>query len=378
RYRLAARRTGGHRRRLRGRQRRVRRQRPRDRTARAAPRARRRRRQQVRSAASHPCSDLQGGHPVNASPTTGATPPAVSTGQGIWLVAERELSTKLRSKAYLISTAILLLVALAGVIWAGIASANPSSTPIAATSAAASALDELDGYEITDVDDRDAAQELVASGEVDAAVVDDASSATGLVIIADKEAPQTLLMMLSATPDVELLNPDGASGALRYILGTAFGLVFMMAAMMFGMPVATSVVEEKQTRVVEILLSSIPARVLLAGKVLGNTILAISQILLLVAVGTVGLIVTGQTEILAGLGGPVIWFAVFFLFGFILLAAMFAAAGSMVSRQEDVGATMTPVMYLTMIPYFLVIFFGDNPVVMTVLSYVPFSAPVGM
>ncbi|MCC2028242.1 ABC transporter permease [Microbacterium sp. YMB-B2] len=307
-----------------------------------------------------------------------ASPAAVSSAQGIWLVAERELSTKLRSKAYLISTGILLLIVLAGVIWAGVSSANPSSTPVAATAGAAPALEDLGGYDVTEVGDRDAAAALVESGEVDAAVVDDASSATGIVIIADEEAPQGLLMALSVTPEVELLSPDAAPGPLRYLLGIAFGLVFMMAAMMFGTPIATSVVEEKQTRVIEILLSSIPARVLLAGKVIGNTILAISQILLLVAVGTVGLIVTGQTEILAGLGGPVVWFAVFFLFGFILLAAMFAAAGSMVSRQEDVGATMTPVMYLTMIPYFLVIFFGDNPVVMTVLSYVPFSAPVGM
>jgi len=152
----------------------------------------------------------------------------------------------------------------------------------------------------------------------------------------------------------------------------------MMAAITFGSPIATSVVEEKQTRVIEILLSAIPARILLAGKVLGNTLLAISQILLLVVVGAIGLMVSGQTAVLQGLGGPIAWFAVFFFFGFILLAAMFAAAGSLVSRQEDVGATMTPVMYLTMIPYFLVIFFGDNPVVMTVLSYVPFSAPVGM
>lgn len=309
---------------------------------------------------------------MNASPT------AVSTAQGVWLVAERELSTKLRSKAYLISTGILLLIALAGVIWAGVSSANPSSTPIAATGTTASAVEQLGGYDVTEVADREEATALVESGDVDAAVIDDASSPAGIVIIADKEAPQSLLMALSAAPEVELLNPDAGSGPLRYLLGIGFGLVFMMAAMMFGMPVATSVVEEKQTRVVEILLSSIPARVLLAGKVIGNTILAISQILLLVAVGTVGLIVTGQTEILAGLGGPVAWFAVFFLFGFILLAAMFAAAGSMVSRQEDAGATLTPVMYLAMIPYFLVIFFGDNPVVMTVLSYVPFSAPVGM
>ncbi|WP_426187382.1 ABC transporter permease [Microbacterium sp. TWP3-1-2b2] len=303
---------------------------------------------------------------------------AVSTGQGVWLVAERELSTKLRSKAYLVSTAILLLIALAGVIWAGFASSNSSDTPIASTNATASALSEVDGYDVTEVADRDEATALVESGKVDAAVIDDASAVTGLVIIADKEAPQSLLMALSATPEVELLNPDAAGGPLRYLLGIGFGLVFMMSAMMFGMPVASSVVEEKQTRVVEILLSSIPARVLLAGKVVGNTILAISQILLLATVGSIGLMVTGQTGLLAGLGGPVIWFAVFFLFGFILLAAMFAAAGSMVSRQEDAGTTLTPVMYLTMIPYFLVIFFGDNPVVMTVLSYVPFSAPVGM
>src|SRR5690606_18468911 len=99
-----------------------------------------RRRQPIRSAASHPRADLQGGHPVNASSGTTTLPRAVSTGQGVWLVAERELSTKLRSKAYLISTAVLLLIALAGVIWAGVASANSEATPVAATSAAASTL----------------------------------------------------------------------------------------------------------------------------------------------------------------------------------------------------------------------------------------------
>jgi ABC-2 type transport system permease protein len=310
--------------------------------------------------------------------STGSATTAVSTAQGVWLVAERELSTKLRSRAYLISTAVLLLMALAGVIWAGVASASPSSTPIAATSAAASVLDGADGLAITEVADRAEAEDLVRSGDVEAAVLDDSSSPTGTLVLADEEAPDELLLMLSESPTVELLNPDAAGGPMRYLLGIAFGLVFMMAAITFGSPIATSVVEEKQTRVIEILLSAIPARVLLAGKVLGNTLLAISQILLLVAVGTVGLIVSGQTAVLQGIGGPIAWFAVFFFFGFILLAAMFAAAGSLVSRQEDVGATLTPVMYLTMIPYFLVIFFGDNAVVMTVLSYVPFSAPVGM
>jgi ABC-2 type transport system permease protein len=50
----------------------------------------------------------------------------------------------------------------------------------------------------------------------------------------------------------------------------------------------------------------------------------------------------------------------------------------MVSRQEDIGSTTMPLMVLVMAPYILVIVFNDNPLVMTILSYIPFSAPVAM
>ena len=304
--------------------------------------------------------------------------PTVSTAQGVWLVAERELSTRLRTKSFLISTAILLIAVLAGVLWAGFSAGGSSTTPVAATEAVAAGL-PAEAFDVTEVADRGAAEALVEAGDVDAALIEDPASPTGLTIIALDEAPSSLVSALSVAPTVELLDPAAAGdGAMRYILGVIFGAVFFMAAMTFGTPITTSVVEEKQTRVVEILISAIPARVLLAGKVIGNTILAIGQILLLIAVAVIGLIVTGQTEFLQGIGTPVVWFAVFFLFGFVLLAAMFAAAGALVSRQEDTGPTLTPVLYLTMIPYFLVIFFSDNPLVMTILSYVPFSAAVGM
>jgi len=82
--------------------------------------------------------------------------------------------------------------------------------------------------------------------------------------------------------------------------------------------------------------------------------------------------------VLALVGAPMVWFVVFFAVGFVLLAAMFAAAASLVSRMEDTGPVLAPVMYLVMIPYFLVVFFNDNEVVLRVMSYVPFSAPVGM
>lgn len=306
-----------------------------------------------------------------------APPATLSAASGTWLVAEREMGSRLRSKAFLISTAILLVAVVVGIVVMNIVSSTASATPVAATSETASLLPG-DAYDVTEVAGRDEAVALIEDGEVDAAVLPSDGSPTGILVIADESAPDGLVAALSVAPEVELLTPDAPNWGFRYMLGLIFGLVFMMAAMTFGTPITTSVVEEKQTRIIEILLTTVPARVLLAGKVLGNTVLAIGQILLLIAAAVIGLTVTGQTDLLRGFGAPMVWFAAFFLFGFILLAAMFAAAGSMVSRQEDTGPTLTPVIYLTMIPYFLVIFLGDNPVAMTILSYVPFSAPVAM
>jgi ABC-2 type transport system permease protein len=308
-----------------------------------------------------------------------ATPTSAPRGfQSVWLVAEREVGSKLRSRAFVISTVITLLIALAAVIWGGFSAGNPSATQVAVTSATASAVEQVPGVEVTQVADREAAEALVRSGEVSAAVVEDTSTPVGMLIIAADSAPTMLVMGLSVSPPVELLEPATVDFALRYFVSIGFGIVFLLAASLFGGTIAQSVVEEKQTRVVELLLSAVPARALLAGKIIGNTILAMAQILLLAAIAVVGLIVTGQGAVLQGLGAPIAWFAVFFLFGFVLLAALFAAAGSLVSRMEDIGSTTAPLTMLIMAPYFLVIFFNDNPVVLTVMSYVPFSAPVGM
>ena len=298
--------------------------------------------------------------------------------QSVWLVAEREIGSKLRSKAFVISTAILFVIALAGVIWGGFTARDTSGIPVAVTPDATSQVQGIEGLDITDAADRADAEALVRDGSVDAALVGDPSSPVGFALIAESSAPTTLMLMLAKTPTVELLEPDETGGALRYLVAIGFGAVFLLAASLFGGTIVQSVVEEKQTRVVEILISAVPTRALLAGKVIGNTILAMAQILGLAAIAVIGLSVTGQAALLQGLGGPIAWFAVFFFFGFILLASLFAAAAAMVSRQEDIGSTTTPLTFLVMAPYFLVIFFNDNPLVVGIMSYVPFSAPVGM
>lgn len=327
---------------------------------------------------------------ATASPTQPAGhrrtgPASPSLAQSIGLVAEREVKMRLRSKTFLISTGILLLVILAGIVVGGFLAKNAAvdgATKIAVVGSPGSGLTEgtAGKFDITGVPDVAAAEALVKSGDVEAAVVPTDDNATGTEVIFATEADAALVSQLSVQPQVTILDPDadGSAGFLLYIVSLGFGLVFFVSATTFGASIAQSVVEEKQTRVVEILMSAIPVKALLAGKVLGNSILAFGQILAIAALSVIGLTVTGQSELLAGLGTPVVWFVVFFVLGFILLAALFAAAGSLVSRQEDIGSTTTPITMLIMIPYFAVILFNDNPLVMTIMSYVPFSAAVGM
>ncbi|MDR2997269.1 MAG: ABC transporter permease [Microbacterium sp.] len=307
-----------------------------------------------------------------------STPAPASTSSAIWLVAEREIASKLRSKAFLISTGILLLIALAGVLIGGFASKTSTPDEIAATAQTSKVVSALPNVKVVEVADRAEAEKLVKSEKVTAAVVPGEDDGFGFVILAKQDAPQGLVGALSKAPQVVILEPADTNPLVRYLVAIGFGVIFLMAASTFGATIAQSVVEEKSTRVVELLISAIPTRALLAGKVIGNTVLAMAQIILLAAIAVIGLIVTGQNEVLSGIGAPILWFAVFFLFGFILLAALYAAAASMVSRQEDIGSTTMPLMMLIMAPYFLVIFFNDNPVVMTIMSYVPFSAPVAM
>lgn len=299
--------------------------------------------------------------------------------QSVVLVAEREITTRLRSKSFLITTGILLLLVLGGVIAGGIFSQTAGTTSVATIGSLSSELSGLPGVEVTTVDDRAEAEALVSDGTVDAAVLPSKEgSGAPATIIANTEAPSLLVQMLSVSPEVVLLDPDGETSPLSYIAALGFGIIFFISGMTFGPMIAQSVVEEKQTRIVEILMSAVPVSALMAGKVIGNSLLAFAQIIAIAVLAIVGLSVTGQGELLSLLGAPLLWFVGFFIIGFVLLAALFAAVGAMVSRQEDLGSAMTPVTMLIMLPYFAIIFFNDDPKILAIMSYIPFSAPVGM
>ena len=300
--------------------------------------------------------------------------------QAAWLVAEREITTKLRSKAFLISTGVLLLLVLGTVLFGGISSKMGGfggETKVAVVAETADHVNS-EAFEVLKVADRAAAEQAVLSEKVDAAVVPGGDTPVGLTVLAADSPPMSLVQALSASPQVELLKPTTENPMLAYFIAIAFGIVFMMSAITFGTTIAQSVVEEKQTRIVEILLATVSARTILAGKILGNSILALGQVIAIAALTSVGMLATGQDLLLGELGTALIWFAILFAFGFVLLASLYAALASLVSRQEDVASAVSPVMWLVMIPYIAIIMFNTNVKVLAIMSYIPFSAPVGM
>lgn len=298
----------------------------------------------------------------------------------VWVIAKREITTRLASKGFVIPTAIVLAVIIMGaVLGPRVTDMFSSTDQVAVTQETQPVIGALgEGYATEVVADAAAAEQAVTDGDVDYAVVPTDENPTGLVIIAERDAPTTVMNMLSVVPDVQLLDADAPDPMLVYFIGLGFGLVFFFSALTFGMTIAQSVVEEKQSRIVEILLATVPARAILAGKVLGCSLLAFTQVALYAAAGLLGIAINGDELHLEGLGEPIIWFVVLFIFAFVSLAALYGAAASMVSRQEDLSAVSSPIMMLIMLPYFLIIIFSNNETVLAVMSYIPFSAPVAV
>lgn len=308
------------------------------------------------------------------------TPIAPSFWRTVLLVASREVRTRLRSRAFLGMFAILVACAAAATILPNvISSTSPEKVAVIGTPPV-DLTEVVDGdgtayvEVIETVSDRAAGEALLREDEVDA-VLD--FSGGSLTVIGLREPPGRAIDAFSTAPAVELID-QGKDPALGYFVSVAFGVLFFLAASLFGTQIAQSVVEEKSTRIVEILLSTISARALLTGKVLGSSVLAIGQIVVLAAVALTGLAVTGDAVTLSDLGAPILWFVGFFTIGFVMVASMFAATASLVSRAEEIGSATAPVTTLIMVPYLLTFVATGNETLSRVLAWIPFSAPISM
>jgi ABC-2 type transport system permease protein len=168
-------------------------------------------------------------------------------------------------------------------------------------------------------------------------------------------------------------------------------LVFV-TSVTYGMWVATSVAEEKSSRVMELMLNAATPGEMLAGKVVGVGGAGLTQLaaIVLPAAIVVALqvpltrLVLGEdaTDVpLAGLTPSIlVAFVAFFLLGFVLTALVYAAAGSLVSRQEDVQQVALPMLMISFVAYFAAFFASGAPGAAWVapLSWIPFFSPYVM
>ncbi len=175
------------------------------------------------------------------------------------------------------------------------------------------------------------------------------------------------------TVSTDVLHGDVKERQLGMGLAFVFAFLFYLSSLMFGMTLAGSVVEEKQSRIVEIIATKIPIRQLLAGKILGNAVLALGQTLVYVVIGLIGVRFTDYGSFLGDVSGGIVWFIVFFVVGFLLLSCLWAVIGALSTRTEDMQAASTPLTVLLIGMFFIA--FIANDTWTTILSYVPpFSA----
>lgn len=290
------------------------------------------------------------------------------------LVAEREVKSFVRMKGTWIGLGVILVVLFASAILPKVLD-DPDK--VATVGPEAARLLAGAGFELREVGTVEAAEKLVRDDEVHAAIVPDGDSATGVRVVALDDPPTDVVAALATAPPVDLLDQSEVSKDQRQLVIQVFAVLFLIFAM-GGAAIAQSTVTEKQTRIVEILVSTVPIRALLAGKIIGHALLTLAQVAIIAVAAPIALDVGGHGELLSVVAPALGWFVPFMCLGFVLLASVWAVAGSLVSRQEDLGSSMGLVMLLILGPYFAVAFSADNPTAMTVLSYVPFSSAVAM
>lgn len=333
-----------------------------------------------------------------------------TTTHSVWrLVAAREVAVKLRDRNFLVSTALMLVLVVAAIgiqlVFAGhtetkkiAVQGSAGSSIVASASALAKSADaKLDLQPVAATSAADV-EKRVTAGKADAGLlragdgwrlVGKSSRSTELATYLGQAVQQdavrrnaaaagTTLADLQRGADLsyDLLQPGGDDKGTARAGGVVFGMLFYLAALLFGMAIANSVVEEKQNRIVEIIASAIPLRQLLIGKIAGNTVLALAQVVLLSLVGVGGLLVTDNADLLDQLAPGIGWFLPFFLVGFLALAALWAVVGALATRSEDVQSTSAPMTALVAI-----VFFGGilaTGTAQTVLSFVPIFSTIAM
>ena len=323
--------------------------------------------------------------------------------QDVALVARREFVERARDKSFLISLAVTTLI-IVGVVVLPTVFASPTTYKIgvvgtdakAIADTTVAALQTTDSRgEIVELADEAAARSAVTAGDVKVALLDServfvkdtmgpelsaflGESArghrlSGQLTAAGVSESEAAALLSGPALNVTALEPRNEADETRRSI--AFITVILLYGQLLGyaMWVGLGVVEEKASRVIEVLAATVAPRRLMTGKVIGIGALGLLQLLVTSVFALAAALTIGDIDIPADAIGAIGLAFVWFLIGFAFFAFLFAGAASLVSRQEDLQNVTTPMTLLMVASLFAGMHASQNPdaTLSTVLSFLP-------
>ncbi|HSB87333.1 MAG TPA: ABC transporter permease, partial [Ilumatobacteraceae bacterium] len=329
-----------------------------------------------------------------------------------WLVARREMRERSRSKAFRAGLVIMVLLVVASIAVPALIEDGKVTKHVGFTGATPTALPTVvtDQGRAVDVTVRVHHYDNVASGEaavrdekVDVLVVDAqqlkwrgkaderlravVTGSIQLVAVQQRAVaagidPDQLLQLVAPVPvtneELGLVagrSPDNEAAA------AIMAILLFVSIIMYGNLVLTGVAEEKSSRVVEVLLARMPARNLLAGKVIGIGLLGFAQLAITAVAALIATMAFDSVDVPGVSGGVLAWVVVWFVLGYAIFAMAYGALGSLTSRAEDASTAAGPASYMLIVSYwvaYIVVATDPQSGWSKLVSLFPATAPFAM
>ncbi len=333
----------------------------------------------------------------------------MSTWASILLVAQRDFRERITSRAFQLSTGITVLFIVALILvptflggddikqWSiGVVGDAPQGLTVAVDTASGGAA-TTDTISFGSRPDAEAALE---AGDIDIAV-----DTQGAIVVDGDTEDQLTTAVVTALASIEIAaradelgievteladlftggyevesvtgeeEPDEANRIFAFFAT----VILFMSIVTYGSWILIGVIEEKTNRVVEVVLGTVRPHQLLAGKVLGIGVLGVAQVVLIGVVAITVMTIQDTFEMPAAAGSVLAWAFVWYILGFSFYAVAYAAAGSLVSRQEEAQNAAFPLTMMLMAAYFIASFSitGENTI-LRISSLLPMFAPMTM
>ncbi len=299
----------------------------------------------------------------------------MSARRAVWEVARRELVERSRSRVLQVSLAVLLIVSVGGAVAAARLSGRTPTDNVGVVGARSVALEPAIRLQaraagrrvrLHELASRTAAEHAVRDGSVAVALLDGnrilvKTSRTGAAVRVVRDAvatqgvldrlqasgltrAQALNALTPATLPTDVLDPNARNTKDNQNLVFFSVLALYSLLLFFGQAVAQGVTEEKSSRVVELLLTTVSPRRLLAGKVLGIGVVGLCLILIPGAAALAAGKLAGGAGLPSAAPKTIALVVLWFVLGYFFYSVAFAAVGALVSRQEDLGIALVPLI----------------------------------